>query len=308
MTLSTAPIGATPMVPAVDEPVKRLPRQHAGKNARILRSQRIFAYVLLFAGAAVFILPFLWMLSTALKSNPEMTTYPSPLVPAVPQWDNFVKGWTTLPFTKFLFNSILVTGLSVVGNLISCILPAYAFARLKARSRGVLFGIMVATMAIPAEVTIVPTFIMFSKVGLVNTYWPLFLPAWFGYAYFIFLIRQFFMTIPDELVDAAKLDGAGHMRILFSIFVPLSRPVIAAVAVFGFVGNWNNFIGPLIYLRSQELFTVALGMNLFNGQYFTQYNQMMAVGVVTILPILIVFFFAQRAFVEGVKGAGLGGR
>jgi ABC-type glycerol-3-phosphate transport system permease component len=163
-------------------------------------------------------------------------------------------------------------------------------------------------MAIPAEVTLVPTFIMFSKLNMVNTYWPLFLPAWFGYAFFIFLLRQFFKSIPQEITDAASIDGAGHLRTLWSIFLPMSKPAIAAVAIFSFVGNWNNFLTPLIYLRTQNNFTLALGLSLFKGQYETQYNQMMAVGIISLLPILIVFFLAQRTFVEGVRLSGLGGR
>ena len=272
------------------------------------RTRRAITYMLLIVGTVIFLLPFLWMLVTSLKTSQEVLAYPPQLLPKTPQLSNYPDAWTSLPFTQFLFNSILVTGLSVIGNLISCVLPAYAFARLRARWRAPMFALMVATMAIPAEVTLVPTFIGFSKLGMVNTYWPLFLPAWFGYAYFIFLLRQFFLSIPQELTDAARLDGAGHLRILWSVFVPLSKPAIAAIAIFSFVGNWNNFLTPLIYLRTQNNFTLALGLSLFQGQYATQYNQMMAVGIVSLLPILIVFFLAQRTFIEGVRLSGMGGR
>jgi len=154
----------------------------------------------------------------------------------------------------------------------------------------------------------VPQFILFTKAHMVNTYWPLILPAWFGYAYFIFLLRQFFMTIPRELDEAARIDGASDLRILWSIILPLSKPAIAAVAVFAFIGNWNNLLGALIYLRSQDKFTLALALNLFHGQYLTQYNQMMAVSLVTILPIVVLFFLAQKAFIRGVTLTGMGGR
>ncbi|MER7243323.1 carbohydrate ABC transporter permease [Kribbella sp. NPDC000426] len=280
----------------------------SSSQTSVERFRKTITYVLLIAGTAVFVVPFLWMLTTSLKTAQEVLAYPPKALPATPHFDNYPAAWTSLPFTTFLINSIIITGLSVIGNLVSCVLPAYAFARLRARARGPLFALMVATMAIPAEVTLVPTFIMFSKLNLVNTYWPLFLPAWFGYAFFIFLLRQFFLTIPQELTDAASIDGAGHLRTLWSIFLPMSKPAIAAVAIFSFVGNWNNFLTPLIYLRTQNNFTLALGLSLFKGQYETQYNQMMAVGIISLLPILIVFFLAQRTFVEGVRLSGLGGR
>jgi len=293
-------------IPTRGRPATR--RSAQASQATAERTRRLLVYALLIFGTVVFLLPFLWMLSTSLKTAQEVLAYPPQVLPKTPQLNNYPDAWTALPFTQFLLNSVLVTGLSVIGNLISCVLPAYAFARLQARLRGPMFALMVATMAIPAEVTLVPTFIMFSKLGMVNTYWPLFLPAWFGYAYFIFLLRQFFLTIPQELTDAARIDGAGHLRILWSVFLPLSRPAIAAIAIFSFVGNWNNFLTPLIYLRTQNNFTLALGLSLFQGQYATQYNQMMAVGIVSLLPILIVFFLAQRTFIEGVRLSGLGGR
>jgi ABC-type glycerol-3-phosphate transport system permease component len=283
-------------------------RTLSASQTSVERVRKTSAYILLVAGSAVFIIPFLWMLTTSLKTTQEVLAYPPKLLPGTPHFENYPDAWTSLPFTTFLVNSIIISGLSVIGNLISCVLPAYAFARLRARFRGPMFALMVATMAIPAEVTLVPTFIMFSKLNLVNTYWPLFLPAWFGYAFFIFLLRQFFLSIPQELSDAASIDGAGHLRILWSIFLPMSRPAIAAVAIFSFVGNWNNFLTPLIYLRTQNNFTLALGLSLFKGQYETQYNQMMAVGIISLLPILIVFFLAQRTFFEGVRLSGLGGR
>ena len=192
--------------------------------------------------------------------------------------------------------------------MVSCILPAYAFARMEARGKKVAFALMLATMMIPFEVTLVPTFIAFSKLGMVNTFWPLILPAWFGYAYFIFLLRQFFMTIPREYDEAARIDGAGYFRTMWSVILPQAKPAIATIAIFAFVGNWNNLLAPIIYLRSQEKFTLALGLQLFQGQYQTYYNQMMAVALITLLPILIIFLLAQRTFIEGANISGLGGR
>ncbi len=272
------------------------------------RVQRTFAYLLLFAGSAIFLLPFMWMVTTSLKTSKGVLTFPPEFFPSSFEWHNYPDGWTALPFTQFWLNTMLITTLAVLGNLISCTLPAYAFARLRARGRPIMFVAMLATMMIPVEVTLVPQFILFSELGMVNTYWPLFLPAWFGYAFFIFLLRQFFMTIPQELDEAARIDGASDLRILWSVILPLSRPALAAVAVFAFVGNWNNLLGPLIYLRSQDKYTLAIGLKLFAGQFLTQYNQMMAVSIVTILPILVLFFIAQKSFVRGVTLTGMGGR
>ncbi|MEO3751130.1 carbohydrate ABC transporter permease [Streptomyces sp. B6B3] len=277
-------------------------------TVRAERAQRVVSYLLLVVGAAVFILPFLWMLSTALKGDDEISQYPPDFLPTSFHWDNFVKGWQALPFGTFLLNTVLITTAAVVGTVLSCLLTAYAFARVRARGRGVLFGLMLATMMVPAEITIVPVFAMFAKLQLVNTFWPLILPAWFGSAYFTFLIRQFMMTVPQELDEAARIDGASHMRILFQIIVPQIKPAIATVTAFSFISNWNNLLGPLIYLRDQDQYTLALGLSLFQGQYSTQYNQMMAVALLTLIPVIVVFLIAQRMFIRGVALSGFGGR
>lgn len=279
----------------------------AASNPKV-RLWRTSIYAMLLLGTAAFLLPFLWMVSTALKQSDEVFTFPPTILPSSPQWHNFVDGWTVLPFNTFLLNTLIITVLAVVGNMVSCILPAYAFARMEARGKKIAFALMLATMMIPFEVTLVPTFIAFSKLGMVNTFWPLILPAWFGYAYFIFLLRQFFMTIPKEYDEAARIDGAGYFRTMWSVILPQAKPAIATIAIFAFVGNWNNLLAPIIYLRSQEKFTLALGLQLFQGQYQTYYNQMMAVALVTLLPILIIFLLAQRTFIEGANISGLGGR
>lgn len=279
----------------------------AASNPKV-RLWRTSIYAMLILGAAAFLLPFLWMVSTALKQSDEVFTFPPTILPSSPQWHNFVDGWTVLPFNTFLLNTLIITVLAVVGNMVSCILPAYAFARMEARGKKIAFALMLATMMIPFEVTLVPTFIAFSKLGMVNTFWPLILPAWFGYAYFIFLLRQFFMTIPKEYDEAARIDGAGYFRTMWSVILPQAKPAIATIAIFAFVGNWNNLLAPIIYLRSQEKFTLALGLQLFQGQYQTYYNQMMAVALITLLPILIIFLLAQRTFIEGANISGLGGR
>lgn len=269
---------------------------------------KVLVYGLLLAGSIIFILPFMWMVSTSLKPSNEVFSFPPQFLPSFFVWRNYVDGWFILPFNTFLINSLIVTISNVVGNLLSCSIVAFAFARLRARGREFLFVLVLATLMIPREVTIVPTFILFSQMGLVNTLWPLILPAWFGYPFFIFLLRQFFLSIPRDLDDAARIDGATTWQIFTKIILPLSRPALATVAIFAFIGNWNNLLDPLIYLRSQELYTLALGLNLFRGQNFTAFNLLMAVSILTLLPILVIFFVAQKYFVRGVTMTGMGGR
>lgn len=265
---------------------------------------KTLVYALLIVGAIIFMLPFMWMLTTSLKPAKEVFTFPPQFLPTSFEWHNYVDGWLALPFTTFLINTSIITVANVVGNLISCTLPAYAFARLQARGRNVMFVLMLATMMIPAEVTLVPTFLLFSKIGFVNTFWPLILPAWLGYPFSIFLLRQFFMGIPRELDDAARIEGATDLQILTKIILPLSKPALATVAIVAFVGNWNNLLAPLIYLRSNDKLTLALGLKLFNGQYITFFNQLMAVSILTILPIVVTFFFTQKYFIRGVTLTG----
>lgn len=285
----------------------RLPPPPEGAE-RMRRAHRALCYVLLVAGTAVFVLPFLWMITTSLKPDSANLQFPPQFLPDSFHFGNYVDGWRSADFTRFLLNTVVLTGLSMLGNLISCVLPAYALARMRARASGLVFGAMLATMMIPREITMVPTFIMFSKLGMVNTYWPLILPEFFGVAFYIFLLRQFFTTIPRELVEAARIDGASELRILWRIMLPLSRPAIAAVMLFSFVSHWNNLLGPLIYLRSTDKFPIALGLKLFSGEYATQYNQMMAVSLITMAPIVLIFFLAQRTFIKGVNMSGIAGR
>ncbi|TMR22866.1 carbohydrate ABC transporter permease [Nonomuraea turkmeniaca] len=292
--------------PARTKPGPPLTSEQAERIRRIRRSG---AYVLLIISSAVFLLPFLWMLTTSLKSDADNLAFPPQWFPDSFHFENYVKGWTgSLPFNTFLLNTIVITALSMTGNLISCILPAYAFARLRARAAGIMFTALLATMMIPREITLVPKFIMFSKLGWVDTYLPLIVPEFFGVALYIFLLRQFFTTIPQELIDAARIDGASELRILWSVMLPLARPAIAAICLFSFVGNWNQYLENTLYLRSMEKITLAQGLGMFSGQYVTQYNQMMAVALLSMLPILIVFFLAQKTFIRGVTLTGIAGR
>ncbi len=276
--------------------------------ARSRSTKQIAVYILLILLSITFALPFMWMVSTSLKPQNEVFNYPPSFLPTSFQWQNYVQGWSILPFNTFLRNSLVVTLANVAGNLISCSLVAFGFARLRARGKDFLFLLLLATIMIPREVTIVPRFLLFKEIGLVNTLWALILPAWFGYPFFVFLLRQFFMGIPLDLDEAARIDGASTWNILWRIILPLSGPALATVAIFSFIGNWSNLLDPLIYIRSTELYTLALGLNLFRGANFTQFNMLMAVSILTLIPVLLVFFLSQKLFVQGVQLTGMGGR
>lgn len=229
-----------------------------------------------------------------------------------PQWQNYIKAWAPEAldetFNRYLLNTIIITVLGITGVLLSSTFVAYAFARFRFPGRDILFLIMISTMMIPVQVTMIPTFILFKYLGWIDTFAPLIVPTFFGGGAFnIFLMRQFFMTIPYELDDAAKIDGCNYFQIFSIILLPLVKPALATVAIFGFVYNWNDFLNPLIYLNSTSNYTLALGLQTFTTMYGTDYNLMMAASTIVLLPILIVFFFGQRYFIEGVATSGLKG-
>lgn len=229
-----------------------------------------------------------------------------------PQWQNYIKAWAPEAldetFNRYLLNTIIITVLGIIGVLLSSTLVAYAFARFRFPGRDILFLIMISTMMIPVQVTMIPTFILFKYLGWIDTFAPLIVPTFFGGGAFnIFLMRQFFMTIPYELDDAAKIDGCNYFQIFSIILLPLVKPALATVAIFGFVYNWNDFLNPLIYLNSTSNYTLALGLQTFTTMYGTDYNLMMAASTIVLLPILIIFFFGQRYFIEGVATSGLKG-
>jgi len=269
----------------------------------------ILVYALVIPGAIIFMIPLIWMLSTALKEPKQVFIFPPQWIPDPIMWENFARGWNDfLPFNRFLLNSLIITTNNIVGNLVSCSLAAFAFARLRARGRTFFFVLVLGTMLLPSEVTVIPQYVLFTKLGWNNTWLPLMVPAWFGWAFFIFLLRQFFMGIPRELDEAARLDGASSWRILWSIILPLSKPALATVVIFAFIGNWNNFLYPLIYIRSTDMQVLAVGLNMFRGAYGnTNYNYMMAVALMVLLPVLLVFFFGQRLFVRGIALTGIKG-
>jgi ABC-type glycerol-3-phosphate transport system permease component len=250
------------------------------------------------------------MIASSLKTNAQIFLWPPQWIPKPAYWQNYVTAFTNqyLPFAIFFKNTMILEVGIITGRLLSCILVAYGFARLEAPGKNFLFGVLLATFMIPGAVLMIPKYILFNKIGWVNTYLPLIVPAWFGESYGIFLMRQFFMTIPRELEEASVMDGANTYKILRHIIVPLSTPVLAVITVLSFKDIWNDFFTPLLYLNDSQKYTVSIGLAYFNGQFKVDTGPLMAASVVMLIPVIIVFFIAQKAFVEGISLTGLAGR
>jgi ABC-type glycerol-3-phosphate transport system permease component len=275
------------------------------------RGVRLLGKVLLLLvvaiGAVFFVIPFAWMVSTAGKSGELVWVIPPVWIPPAYEWRNYIDSWSLLPFKTYYLNTLKITSLTVAGVLFSSTLAAFAFARLRFPGRGILFVIVLSTMMLPWHVTIIPQYILYAKLHWVNTHKALWVQWWFGDAFSIFLLRQFFMTIPLELDDAARIDGASRLGTLWHILLPLSKPALAVVAIFEFTWSWNNFMGPLIYLDSQKLFPVALGLRLFQDRSGTNIQFMMAQTVIFVIPVMILFFVSQRRFIQGIVVSGVKG-
>lgn len=268
---------------------------------------RIVLYLLVATGVVLYAMPFVWMLSTSVKPGYQVYLIPPVWIPAKFEWENYIRPWLNLPFATFYRNTIIITVLGMTGTLLSSSLVAFAFARMRFRGRDVLFLLMLSTMMLPSQVTLVPLYILFSKLGWINTFLPLIVPQWFGSAFNIFLLRQYMMTIPLEMDDAARMDGAGWFQLYWRILMPLSAPALGVVAIFSFTYNWNDYLHPLIYLNAVQNFTVSLGLPLLNSRYVTEIQQTMAQSVLAILPVLAVFFFAQRYYIQGIVISGVKG-
>lgn len=261
-------------------------------------------YFIVIAGSIFFFIPFAWTISTALKTPLQVLAFPPQWIPHPAVWRNFIDALTVLPFHLFFMNSGIIVGLAIVGEILSSSLVAFAFARLRFWKRDYLFLLVLSTMMMPFHVLIIPRFIMFKYFGWLNTLKPLIVPHFLGGAFTIFLLRQFFMTIPLELDDAAKIDGCSFFGIYWRMILPLSKPAFGAVAVFIFVKSWKNFLGPLIYLSSQSKYTIPLGLNAFRGAFFIEWNLMMAASLAAIIPPLVIFFITQKYFLRGVALTG----
>jgi multiple sugar transport system permease protein len=295
-----------------------LARVTGGRSPWPVRARRIRRAVLiglLIAGGILMMVPFLWMISTSLKTRAEVFASPPKLFPARPRWENYSEMWNALPFAAFFVNSLKLALLNTVGQLISCSMAAYAFSALRFRFRGPLFGLLLVTLIIPFQVVLVPNFILFRMLphpfstsgNWIGTQEPLWVGAFLGGAFGTFLLRQFFLTIPRELCDAARVDGANPWQIYRHIYMPLARPALATLAIFTFMWSWNDFIDPIIYLRDVQSFTLTAGLSLFQGQYVGKWPLLMAGALVSVLPMIILFVIAQRHFVRGIALTGIKG-
>lgn len=260
-----------------------------------------------------FLMPLVWMFVTAIKPIDETMSSPPKWIPSIFQWKNFPEAFAYnskdlgyIPFLVYGKNTIFVTILAVIGSVISNSLVAYSFARIQWKGRDLLFGITLATMMVPGPVLMVPMYALFKEFGWIGTFRPLWIPTFFGSAFNIFLLRQFLKTIPMELSEAAKLDGASEWRTFIDVIMPLARPALTVIAVFTFLWAWNDFMGPLLYLTDQQTFTLSMGLQFFQSQHTgTPWNLLMAASLIVILPVIIVFFFAQKVFIEGIATTGL---
>jgi ABC-type glycerol-3-phosphate transport system permease component len=273
------------------------------------RGHRVALLLVIFTGALVIMFPLAWMIATSLKQAGDVYLFPPVWIPNPPQWGNYAEVWAVADFGHYFLNSILVSGLTVIGSVLSCALAGYSFSRLRSPGRNVIFVVLLSTLMLPSTVTIVPTFVVFQRFGWLNTFYPLIVPAFFGNAFYIFLLRQFFMTIPLDLEDAGRIDGANSIQIFSQIMLPLAMPALVTVAIFSFIGSWNDFFYPLIYLNSEDMYTVALGVANFQGstRVGPQMQLLMAASFMATVPVLIVFFLAQRFFIRGIVFTGIKG-
>lgn len=284
------------------------PRSWRSRRAVRLRTQ-VVTYAVLGFGTAIILVPFFWMLSTSLKTNQDIYVFPPQWIPDPARFANYSDVMTLLPFWTYARNSLIIVASVVFGTVLSSSFTAYGFARLHAPGRDVIFIVVLATLMLPTTVTLVPLYIGFNKIGWVNTFWPLIAPAFFGTPFYIFLLRQFYLTIPRDLEDAARLDGASPYRIWWDVFLPLSRPALATVAVFTFFITYNDFFGPLIYLTDDSKRTLAVALSFFTGSPDAgpQMNYLMAMTLLITIPSLVVFLIAQRHFVRSIVTTGIKG-
>jgi multiple sugar transport system permease protein len=301
---------------AVDQ-AKSVSSVSAGSRTS-MRTSRLLTntlkYFVLITLAATWVFPFYWMFTSALKDDPQVFTIPPVLVPNPAHWNNFVDAWTHNNFNRYAFNSVFYYCIPVtVFTVVSSTIVAYGFSRLRWPGREVLFAICLSTLMIPYQVTLVPLFITWKNLGLINTYYPLVVPGLFGNAFFIFMLRQFFMGIPEDLSEAARLDGASELGILVRVLLPLCTPALAVVALFRFLWAWNDYLGPLIYINQENLYPLALGIDRLRstisatGAQVLAYPYLMAVSTIVVAPVLILFFLAQRTFIEGISVTGIKG-
>ena len=305
--ITESPTQPQPAIEAVGATLAA-PRRRA--RTSVDAQQRWLAYLILCAGSLAFLVPFYFVVNGSLKDETavqsgDFITPPHSAAALAEGIGNYGRGLEKMGFLPALSNTVVITTLCVFGQIISCSLVGFGFARFSFRGRTLLFMIMLSTMMLPAQVTMIPVFVLFKSLHMIDSFWPLIIPAWLASPFFVFMFRQFFSQVPEELIEAARIDGASNLRIYWQLMLPLSGPVIAIVAIYTFLGTWNDFMGPLIYLNSPIKRTLALALNAFNGQYgVSNANLLMAASVVCMLPCVLLFFACQRYFVESVATTG----
>ncbi|REE86125.1 carbohydrate ABC transporter membrane protein 2 (CUT1 family) [Paenibacillus taihuensis] len=266
------------------------------------RIRKTIMFLLLAGAGLVFVVPFWWMISTSLKTMDDIMQYPPAFIPKHWHFQNYLETWTSIDFPRFTLNSLTIATIGVVGHVISNTFVAYGFAKIKFRGRNLMFSIVLSTMIIPGFVTLIPQYILFAKIHWVGTYLPLTVPGFFGNAFQIFLLRQFFLGIPNDLIEAAKIDGANHFYIWRRIMVPLAKPAVITIALTTFQGAWNDFLGPVIYLNKESTYTLQIALQMFKASSgLSQWHYLMAGSVIVLLPIVVMFFVFQKFFIEGMN-------
>jgi multiple sugar transport system permease protein len=273
------------------------------QRRRLLRHG--FIHLALLCGVVLMFIPLAWTLSTSLKPVSDVYIFPPKWIPNPVRWQNYVEAVTTIPFLLYTWNTLVITFFSIVGKVLSVTLVAFSFSRLQWWGRDTLFFVMLSTLMLPPQVTLIPQFVLFKELGWIDTFLPLIVPDFFGGPFLTFLVRQFFMTLPRDLDDAARIDGCSSFGVYWRIILPLAKAAIIVVVIFVFNGSWNEFLLPLIYLHSQENFTLALGLRMFQGEASTSWHLLMAASLLTMLPVLLLFFVAQRYFMQGIVFTGV---
>lgn len=265
---------------------------------------KIVTYVLLVLISIILIMPLVWMVSTSLKPMEEVVQFPPSLFPENVQWQNYVETIQSFPFFRYARNTLIITFFVVIGNVVSNSFIAYGFAKIDFPGKNILFSVVLATMMVPGFVTMIPQYILFTQLGWVGTYLPLIVPSFFGSAFNIFLMRQFYLSINNELIEAAQIDGANHLYIWSRLMIPLTKPALITIGIQSFNGTWNDFLGPLLYIHDEEMYTLQIGLQVFQNQSTTQWNYLMAGSTLVLLPTVVLFFFAQKYFIEGMDLSG----
>ncbi|EMW6305768.1 TPA: carbohydrate ABC transporter permease [Enterococcus faecium] len=268
------------------------------------QSKKMLSYVLMTIIGIILLIPLLWMVFTSLKPMEEIVRYPPTFFPEKIVWENYLDTIAAFPFWRYARNTLFITVLVVIGNVLSNSFIAYGFAKLDFPEKKLMFALVLSTMMIPGFVTMIPQYVLFSKIGWVGTYLPLIVPSFFGNAFNIFLMRQFYLSINNELIEAAEIDGANHLYIWSHLMLPLTKPALITIAINSFNAAWNDFLGPLLYIQDQEKYTLQIGLQVFQNQATTQWNYLMAGATLVLIPTILLFFFAQRYFIEGMDLTG----